>query len=217
MNSNKKTNFIIAIIWLVCLVGTLWIYPSLPDTIASHWNASGQIDKWANKSYIFTMLAAIAGINLLFVLVSKIDPKKENYERFKKVYNIFRLIFTLFMACMIALTAAAAKGDGKINTSSALFFLTGILFASIGNYLPKCKHNYSFGIKTPWTLASENVWNKTHRMAGPIWFICGVLMMAAAVVFPSGTANLMFIVFLPTVVLPMVYSFFEFKKENSDK
>ena len=156
------------------------------------------------------------GLNALFIVISRIDPKRENYAKFSKVYHIFRVVMTIFMLAMIALTIYSVKKP-SLNVNGITTFMIGILFALLGNYLPKCKHNYSFGIKTPWTLASERVWNKTHRMAGPIWVASGLAVSVCAVVFPSHIVLITMLVFLPMVFIPMVYSYMEFSKEKREK
>lgn len=219
MNNNKKTNIIILILLGVSLAGLLAVYPQLPQIIPTHWNFKGQVDGYGNKNIVFFLWGIAVAVNALFIIVAKIDPRSENYKRFAKVYNLFRLIFTLFMIGMLVIAVILTFDPDAFNINMRLMPMMGLMFVLIGNYLPKCKHNYSFGIKTPWTLASENVWNKTHRMAAPLWVACGVLFMIMGFlpVHLIGEAGMLIITFVllgPMVVVPMVYSYIEFKKEK---
>ena len=97
-----------------------------------------------------------------------------------------------------------------------MYITMGLMFILLGNYMPKVKHNYTFGIKTPWTFASEIVWNKTHRMAGPMWVAGGVIMMCG-IFMPAKVAFVtMFALIILLVIIPMVYSYLEYKKEEND-
>jgi uncharacterized membrane protein len=103
------------------------------------------------------------------------------------------------------------------DMNTIMYVMMGGMFVLLGNYMPKVKHNYTFGIKTPWTLASENVWNKTHRMAGPMWVAGGLAMMAMMFIKSSVAATvIMFGIVIVLVIVPMVYSYFEFKKEKEN-
>lgn len=170
---------------------------------------------------MFRLWGLMLAINLLFLIVARIDPRSDNYRRFTRVYNIFRIIFTVFMIGMLVIITVLALDPDAFNINMRIMPMLGLMFALIGNYLPKCKHNYSFGIKTPWTLASENVWNKTHRMAAPIWIVCGVLFMImgflpARLIGETGMLIITFVLLGPMVIVPMVYSYIEFKKEKAE-
>lgn len=221
MNSNKKTNIIILILMCLSLAGLLVVYPRLPQVIPTHWNFKGEADGYGSRNTMFRLWGLMLAINLLFLIVARIDPRSDNYRRFTRVYNIFRIIFTVFMIGMLVIITVLALDPDAFNINMRIMPMLGLMFALIGNYLPKCKHNYSFGIKTPWTLASENVWNKTHRMAAPIWIVCGVLFMImgflpARLIGETGMLIITFVLLGPMVIVPMVYSYIEFKKEKAE-
>ena len=218
MNSKKKTNIIIAVILLVSIAITAVMYPSIPDIIPTHWGVNGQIDGTGPKYMLFVFWGIAAGVNLLMLFAEKIDPKGENYARFPKVFNVFRVFFTAMLCGMELLSIGFAFNPQFANMNTIMFILMGGMFVLLGNYMPKVKHNYTFGIKTPWTLDSETVWNKTHRMAGPLWVASGLVIMAMAFVKTSSlAAYVMLAVVIVAVIVPMVYSYFEFKKEKENK
>lgn len=212
----KKTVKIVNIlVLLICLGWLIYIYPKLPDIIPTHWGISGEIDGYGSKKTVFFLYGTMVFCNIFFDVARKIDPKSKNYDRFESAFEIFKLIFTLFMAGLIVITTSVTFKP-SLNVSSFLTIGVGVMFAVIGNYMPTFKHNYTMGIKTPWTLASETVWNKTHRMAGPIWVVGGIALAASGIFLkPSRTSAVMFALLAVLVVIPMVYSYFVFKKEES--
>lgn len=217
MNSKKKTNIIIAVILLVSIAITVVMYPSIPDIIPTHWGVSGQIDGTGPKYMLFVFWGIAAGVNVLMLFAEKIDPKGENYARFPKVFNVFRVFFTAMLCGMELLSIGFAFDPQFADMNTIMFIVMGGMFVLMGNYMPKVKHNYTFGIKTPWTLDSETVWNKTHRMAGPLWVASGLVIMAMAFIKTALMVNIMVVVIAVVVIVPMVYSYFEFQKEKKNK
>ena len=218
MNSKKKTNIIIAAILLASIAVTLVLYPSIPDIIPTHWGANGQIDGTGPKYMLFVFWGIALGVNVLMLIVEKIDPKGENYAKFPKVFNVFRLFFTALMCGMELLSIGFAFDPQFADMNTIMFLVMGAMFVLMGNYMPKVKHNYTFGIKTMWTIASENVWNKTHRMAGPLWMAGGLVMIAMAFIKnSSAVVNVMIGVILVEVLVPTIYSYIAFQQEKKNK
>ncbi|MBQ8604433.1 MAG: SdpI family protein [Oscillospiraceae bacterium] len=217
MNKRKKTNIIIFILLLAALAVLLVAYPSMPEIIPTHWGTDGQVDGTGHKSTLFMLWGIIAGCNLLMPFAEKIDPKGENYEKFSKVFEIFRIFFTLFMLVVLGVNIYAVYRPAAIDMNAIMFPLMGLLFIVLGNYMPKIKHNYTFGIKCPWTLASENVWNKTHRMAGPVWVVGGLITAGCGFIEGIAAAIAMTVVIAVIVIIPMVYSYVEFNKEKNSE
>lgn len=215
MNSKKKTNIIIGIILLVSIAITLVFYPSLPDVIPVHWGVDGQIDDTGPKYMLFVFWGIALGVNLLMLFAEKIDPRGDSYGKFQKVFNIFRVFITALLCGLELITIVFAFNPQFADMNMIMYPVMGGMFVLLGNYMPKVKHNYTFGIKTPWTLASETVWNKTHRMCGPLW-VAGGLVMAAMAFVKNTTVSfvIMFSVMIVLVVIPMVYSYCIFKKES---
>ncbi len=214
MDNKKYTNIIILIMLLVTLVVTLLVYPSLPDSIPTHWGPSGEIDAIGPKYTVFLGLGVAVLCNWLMLFSEKIEPKQGSYAKFGKVFNIFRLFITVLMCCLQLLTIAFAFNPQVANMNTIMYPSIGFMFILLGNYMPKVKHNYTFGIKTPWTFASENVWNKTHRMCGPVWILGGLAMASLAFVKnTTAAAVIMFAIIAVLVVVPMVYSYVEYQKE----
>jgi uncharacterized membrane protein len=180
---DKKTKFRLPINWfIIALILSLYIfgyflYPYLPERVPSHWNISGQVDGYNSRTFHITFFPSmILGLYVLMSFAPVIDPRSENYKKFQGVYEAFRLVMVGFLLILYVATTLFALGY-PLSISKIVRFAIGVLLVFIGNYFGKIRHNYTFGIKTPWTLASEEVWNKTHRISGPLWVIAGVVWM----------------------------------------
>ena len=202
-----KTLIITSIIILLPIVAGLYLWNQLPDQIPSHWNMAGEVDGWSSKPFaVFGMPALLLGIQWLCALATGADPKKANHP--DKVMNmVLWLIPILGIVLSIATYAAALGMDVALEIIMPLLF--GLIFVIIGNYLPKCKQNYTIGIKIPWTLNSEENWNKTHRFAGTLWVVCGLLIMLSAFL---GSFWIFICATLAMVFAPLIYSYILHRK-----
>lgn len=172
----KKHLFIIILIACSYVLSLLAI-PFLPDEVAIHWNVAGEADGFTNKwwgALLFPIF--LTGIVSLILFLPKVDPRKENYEKFEKVYRIFLHVFVLFLFSIHVVTLAYNIGI-PVQVDVVVPIGVGVLFIALGNYMPKIKQNYFFGIRTPWTLENEEVWQKTHRVGGKVFVMMGVFIM----------------------------------------
>ncbi|WP_297992234.1 SdpI family protein [Anoxybacillus sp.] len=172
----KKHLFIIILI--VCsYVLSLLAIPYLPNEVAIHWNAAGEPDDFMNKwwgALLFPLF--LTGITFLLIYLPKFDPRKENYKKFENVYHIFLHVFVIFFVILHVVTLAYNVGF-SVQVDIVVPIGVGVLFIVLGNYMPKIKPNYFIGIRTPWTLDNEAVWQKTHRVGGKVFVMMGVLVM----------------------------------------
>ena len=202
IKKNLKTLIITSIIILLPMVAGLVLWNRLPDEVPFHWNAAGEIDGWASRPVaVFVPSAIMLALQWLCILVTSTDPKKQNHPEKVKVLVLWLIpIITAFIS---ALMYASALGV-SVRVETLMPILLGLVFVAVGNYLPKCKQNYTVGIKIPWTLASEENWNRTHRLAGYVWVAGGVLMMLAGFI---GSLWIVLPVALAMALVPMIYSF----------
>ncbi|MEH7333018.1 SdpI family protein [Neobacillus drentensis] len=176
-----KRNWFGLFLLIIIIIGTCISYPYLPEQIAVHWNYKGVPNSFADKSFGAFLLPGIMLILYVFrILLPKIDPKKQNYQRFEGTYIWIMngILLFLFLLQIVQITSAM----GIINPAMVVPELIGLLFIFIGNLSPKFKPNYFVGIRTPWTLASEEVWKKTHRFGGKVFVILGLLMLLVPVI-----------------------------------
>ncbi|MDH5720550.1 MAG: SdpI family protein [Spirochaetia bacterium] len=208
-----KLKILIFLISVISVIATAVIYPQLPEKIPVHWNIYGEIDRYSDKAYAF-LLAAIPFIMLILMrLIPKIDPRRDSYQKHKKAYEIVILSIVLFMIGVHWASMLAAL-NFLVDVSFLVKMFVGILFIITGNYMTQVKHNYTFGIRTPWTLASETVWHKTHRVGAYLFFICGFIWFALSVV---NKPVVFFILISLTVGMSLyliIFSYFLFEKER---
>ena len=165
------------------LAYALLAYPAMPQTVPTHWGADGAVDGWGDKAGTLFMAAMPLVLALVMLAVPRLDPKGRNFERFRGVYLGMSAALTLFMvavAWMTPLTAFGLVPEGCSLVSTIILFALGALMVALGNYLPRVRPNYTFGIRTPWTLASEDNWRRTHRFAGPVFVVAGAAMLVSA-------------------------------------
>ncbi|CUA80420.1 SdpI family protein [Anoxybacillus suryakundensis] len=172
-----KKYWMIIILVLCSYVLSFIAIPYLPNEVAIHWNAAGEPDNFMNKWWGALLLPLLlTGMTFLLIYLPKIDPRKENYEKFEKVYRIFLHVLVIFFVSLHVVTLAYNIGI-SVQVDVVVPLGVGLLFIVLGNYMPKIKPNYFFGIRTPWTLDNEVVWQKTHRVGGKVFVIMGVLIM----------------------------------------
>lgn len=194
------------IILLPALAGVI-LWNRLPDRMPTHWNVSGEIDSWSSKPFaVFGLPLILLAAQWLCLLGTAADPKKENHS--DKVLQLVIWIIPVLSVVLHVLTYAAALGHG-VRMEMIMPVLVGLILVIMGNYLPKCKQNYTIGIKIPWTLNSEENWNRTHRMAGRLWVACGLVCMLTGF---FGGFWIFFGLVLVMVLVPFLYSWLLFRK-----
>ncbi len=205
---SKKTLIITSLICLLpMLVGAL-VYSRLPEQVATHFDLQGNPDGWSSRPFaVFGLPGILLAVNLLIPFALRADPKHKNMSG--ALVNI--VIWTVPVVSLLCsgLTLGRALGyDLRIEVVLPVFM--GVLFILIGNYLPKTKQSYTMGIKLPWTLASEENWNRTHRLAGFLWVLGGVYFIVMSFIGWNLIAFLIPIVLM--VLAPTVYSYLLYRK-----
>lgn len=193
---------------------SFYFYAHWPAQVASHWNFRGEVDGYGSSVFMaFFFPALLIGMYLLFLLLPYIDPKRERYAEFAKTYHIFKMAIILVLFAVYLVTGIYNLGY-EFNVGIAVAVLIGLLMIIIGNYLGKIKYNYFMGIRTPWTLASETVWNKTHRVGRWIFILFGVLIIVAPFL-PEVIGLILFIAGAALAVVgTFLYSYLVFRQEK---
>lgn len=192
-----------------------YFYSHFPAKVVTHWNFYGEPDAWGKGSVNALVFPGIlTGMYLLFFMLPKFDPKKDRYPEFEKVYTIFKFILLLVMT-LVFLASGLFNLGYNVQIQYVIPTLIGILMIILGNYMGKLKPNWFVGIKTPWTLSSENIWNKTHRMGGYAFILFGILIILT----PFLPKTLGFLAFGLGILLVTVgtfgYSYWLYRKENN--
>ena len=197
-----KLLLLTSIIILLPILAGLILWDQLPQQIPSHWNANGEIDGWSSKGFaVFGLPFIMLAVQYLCVLATAADPKKANHP--DKVLQLVLWIIPLLSVILLSITYAVALGE-EVQMDVVMPVLVGLVLTLVGNYMPKCKQNYTIGIKIPWTLHSEENWNRTHRFAGRLWVVCGLGIMVTG--FLGGFWYAMTLTLL-MVLAPVLYSY----------
>ncbi|MFA4931128.1 MAG: SdpI family protein [Patescibacteria group bacterium] len=203
----KKVYFYLKLVLILIMVFlSLWFYGQLPEMVPIHWNYAGVPDDYGTKEFAVILFPAMSvGVLILFMLLPMLDPKKEKYQKFQDAYEMIQLVIMAFFTYMYAVTLFAAMNP-EINVGQWVVSGIGVMLILIGNYLSKVRQNFFVGIKTPWTLASEEVWNKTHRLGAWCFVIAGLILLVMALM-----GNILLELFVPAMVValvvPIVYSY----------
>jgi len=212
----KLIRFAIIAAILLTFVVTIAVYPVVPDTVVSHWNAAGEADGYMTKLWglglIPVIMTACVG---LFAILPRIDPYKNNYAKFRDYYEGFILLFVLFLLAIQVQIILWSIGY-QISPNMTFPFLIGTLFIYIGFLVSHAEQNWFVGIRTPWTLSSETVWKKTHEFGGKLFKIAGIISFAGVL---AGDYALWFILIpvLTVSAITVVYSYLEYQKEIKDR
>ena len=178
----------IARMWVVSLVPLMIltvIYGKMPETVPTSFGFDGAINAYGPKSTLWMLAGMGPLLALLFQFMPKIDPRKRNYEKFQKYYDSFAIFMELFLLGTSCLIFTEILRPGTVSIGRAVTVLVCLLLILMGNMMGKIKHNYFFGIKTPWTLADPDVWNRTHRAGGRMWFVIGVVLLPCCLLLPE--------------------------------
>lgn len=209
---------VLAALALINVIAFVLLLPTMPDQLPTHWGISGAVDDWNDKEVSIGLAFMPLIMTGLMFVVPRIDPKRHNFERFSGIYRTFTTAICLLMIATTWIGPLTAWGylspdGGLINT--ALFGFFGLLFIGLGNYLPRVRPNFTFGIRTPWTLASEEVWRRTHRASGPVFIAAGIVTLIAAL-FATTLHEVAFAVMLVSIlgatVFAGVYSYLAWRK-----
>ncbi|MDB5237895.1 MAG: hypothetical protein JWM46_165 [Candidatus Kaiserbacteria bacterium] len=209
---STRAAFIISLslIALTLAIG-LYYYAALPAVMAGHWDAAGVANGTISKFWGVTLLPLLMFVILwVLVVVARIDPLRSNIEAFRGTYNTFLTILMLFFAG-VQIAVLAVNLGVKFNIDIAIMPLVGILFFYIGTVLPRTKRNYFMGVRTPWTVSSDIVWDKTNRLGGTLFKVLGVL--AILTVLAPSYAIVAFAV--PTVIVVfglVLYSYVAYRE-----
>lgn len=196
---------------MLVLIGSYTLGQNMGPRLATHWNANGEADAFGGTFTALYLIPLMAmGFSLLLAAIPSIDPLKVNIEKFRAEYNLFILGFAGFIFYIHGLTMAWNLGL-KFSMNVLLAPAFGFFFILTGIILMKAKRNYFIGIKTPWTLANDVVWEKTHQLGGRLFVGSGVLTLAC-IIYPPAISYVILATALGCAFITILYSYFEFRK-----
>ena len=216
MIKKNKWKLIISSI-VIMLPALLSIFGSeyLPEKIATHWGFDGVADGFMNPTTAFIIMPSILlAIHWLCIILTVVLDK--NTEQNKKVASIIYFLMPVMSLFVNGMTFAIALGHKPNAIFASVLVLLAIMFIFIGNYLPKTTRNRTMGIKIKWTLANDENWQATHRLAGKVYVITGILLLLAIPLPVKAVPFILFAIILTSCIIPSVYSYRFYKKQLAD-
>lgn len=205
------------VIWLLMLGVGIWALPHLPARVATHFGLNGRANGWLSPPWAAFLLTGISMLVWLFMLVIPvIDPRRRNYPDFLGFYRSIRLLLVLVLAFMFFTSMWRNLGHVTVPIGNIAVLVVGLLLLFLGNSLGRVRHNYFVGIRTPWTLANEEVWRRTHRFGGPVIMLSGLVPMVGLLVWPPAGPILLLICIAGAVLLTVVYSYMTYRHVVQD-
>jgi len=211
--STRTTLIIVSILIVTSTLSGLLLWNQLPDPIASHWGVNDQVNGTMSKFWgVFLMPVITIAMLLLFLVIPSIDPLKANIAQFRDYFNSFIALIVAFMVYIYGLTLGWNLGFTSFRMSTAMLPAMGLLFIFVGVMIGKAKRNFFIGIRTPWTLSSDTVWDETHRVGGKLFIASGVLALLGAF-FPDYAFWFIMVPVIGTSLFTVIYSYVLFQRE----
>ena len=190
------------------------VYPRLPATIPTHWDFSGRPNGWSSRFWGAWLIPIfLLGMWALVRILPRIDPRGSNYAKFGGAFEAIIDAIMLFLLALHIVALRSALGH-PMQMQRILPIAVGVLLVVIGNLLPRARPNWFVGIRTPWTLSSDRVWEKTHRFGGRVFVAGGLVITIASLLWVSGAHIVLVAVMTLVAFSVVIYSYLEWKREQ---
>ncbi|MHB8776840.1 MAG: SdpI family protein [Anaerolineales bacterium] len=213
--TTKTTSIITPVLIALALLAGALLWNQLPAQMASHWNINDEVDGTMSRVWgVLLMPLITVGMFLLFLVIPNIDPLKANIAKFRPTFNLFIALIAAFMLYTHGLTLLWNLGYRNFKMSAAMLPFMGVLFIFIGYMLRQAKRNWFIGIRTPWTLSSDSVWDKTHQLGSILFMISGAFAIVGSF-FGGRTAFwLIFVPLIGSTLFLVIYSYILYRDET---
>ena len=204
LKANKKTLILTSIITVLPVLVGIAFWSRLPDPMATHFGMDNEANGFSSRFFaVFGIPLFLLALEWVGALVTSVDPRRQNIT--PKMFTLVLWIVPV-ISILCAATIYPYNLGMRLDISFFAMIFLGLMFIVIGNYLPKARQNYTIGIRIPWTLANEQNWNRTHRMAGYLWVAGGILMILVGL---TGSVRAEWVIGLAVLmtVIPCAYSF----------
>lgn len=209
IKKNKAKIILTALITIIPMIAGIILWDILPEILPTHWGIDNQIDGYSSKAMVvFGIPLFMLAIHLICIACTSADPRKVNINP-KMLWLVLWICPIMSLLCEGVIYCTALGFE--VDVSFVICFVMGAIFTVLGNYMPKCRQNFTVGIRIPWTLASEENWNKTHRLAGGLWVAGGILIMLTAFL---RNFWVFFAILMAISIIPIIYSYVHYKKSK---
>jgi uncharacterized membrane protein len=197
----------------IALLVSALAWPHLAEPTPVHWGITGEPDRWGSRAEGALMLPAImAGLVLLMRFLPRIDPRRGNFEKMQDMYDFVVAVVAALLLGIHAMVIAAGLGH-RVPIYTIIPVLIGVMLILLGNVLPRSRSNWWFGIRTPWTLSSDRVWARTHRVAGYCFVAAGLVLMTAPLLPGVLKPYLIAGTVVVAALIPVAYSYYAWRSE----
>lgn len=201
-----KTEIASWVIIVLSWAAAIYFYQHLPAVVPTHWNFAGQANGWSNTAFAAFFLPGLtSAMYLLFLLIPYLDPRRERFAEFAGAYAMFRSALLLFMLAVYVCTSLVGLGY-NIPIALVMPVAVGLLFGVMGYYLQKVKSNWTIGIRNPWTLSDEKIWQATNKLAGQVFYLSGLLIIVTIFLPDAWRLWVFILAVLLIIVVPNLYS-----------
>lgn len=212
--STRLTIFVTVFLIVFSVVFSISVYGKLPDQMASHWNTTNQVDGYISRFWgAFLMPTISAAMLLIFLVIPQIDPLKANIAKFREYFNAFIALVVAFMVYMHILTVLWNLGFNQFNMGAAMLPAMGLIFIFAGFMMRHAKRNFFIGIRTPWTLSSDRVWDETHKLGSVLFIASGILALLGGF-FADYAVWFILVPVLGSTLFLLVYSYVLYQRET---
>jgi len=213
--TTRLTTIIVLVLIIGATLAGILLWNQLPDPMASHWEANDQVNGYMSRFWgVFMMPLVLLGMFLIFLIIPRIDPLRANIAQFRETFNLFIAFMVGFMTYVHALTLLWNLGYTNFGIGNAILPAIGLLFIVVGSLLRKAKRNFFIGIRTPWTLSSDTVWEKTHQLGSVLFMISGVLAVIGGFIGGNTAFWMLIIPLIGSTVFLLVYSYVLYERET---
>jgi len=214
MTTRTTTIIVLILIAAATLAGHL-LWNRLPDQMASHWDVNDQVNGYIPRFWgVFLMPLVTLGMVALFLVLPNIDPLKANIAKFREIFNVFIVLIVGFMVYVHMLTLLWNLGYTNVGIGKSMLPAMGLLFVAIGAMLRKAKRNFFIGIRTPWTLSSDTVWDKTHQLGAVLFMASGALAFIGGFFGGMVAFWMLMIPLIGSTLFLLVYSYILYQQET---
>ena len=214
IKKNKWRLLVSSLVILLPIAVGLMMWNALPEEIAAHWSFNGSVDGWNSRAFaVFAMPLIMLAGHWICITVTALDPKNKNQTR-----KAMDLIFWIFPFCSLFASAMVFANAFGMNMGRGTIFTValGLMFIVIGNLLPKCKRNYTMGIKVKWALENDENWNATHRFGGKVWVVGGLILMLCGFLPGAVIHYVSFAIIMILAIIPGIYSYRYYRRQKEN-